>query len=178
MMLKILFVVVMVCAIAVAGALWLGARLPVRHRIGVGASFRLAPERLFDTIADIPAAVSWRRGMKSSELLDAAADGTARFRQVDGNGAITYRIEASERPKRFVTRIDDLALPFGGTWTISIAADGDVTKVTIVEDGEIRSSLFRFFARYVFGYYRSAESYLAALGNKFGEQARIERMDL
>jgi hypothetical protein len=146
--------------------------------VAVAASFRQSPERLFDAIADIPAAVSWRSGMKSSELLAPAPDGTARFRQVDRNGAITYRIEASERPSRFVTRIDDPALPFGGTWSISIVADGDAAKVQIVEDGEIRSSLFRFFARYVFGYYGSAESYLAALGKKFGEQVRVERVGM
>src|SRR4051812_30159013 len=111
MILKILLAVVVLCAVAAAGMLWLGARLPARHRVAVAASFRESPERLFDTIADIPTAVSWRSGMKSSELLAPAPDGTARFRQVDRNGAISYRIEASKRPSRFVTRIDDPALP-------------------------------------------------------------------
>lgn len=177
-MLKILLGIVALGVVAAASVLWLGARLPVRHRVAVAASFRRSPEQLFDAIADIPAAASWRSGMKASEMLDPAADGTPRFRQTDGNGTITYRIETSRRPERFVTRIDDPALPFGGTWTITITADGDAANVGIVEDGEIRSRVFRFFAHYVFGYYGSAESYLAALGKKFGDDVRVQRIDL
>lgn len=178
MILKIVLAAVALFVVSGGTLLWLGARLPVRHRVVVAAYFRQPPEQLFDTIADVSSAASWRTGMKASELLDPAADGTPRFRQVDVNGTIAYRIEASERPRRFVTRIDDPALPFGGTWTISTARDGDVTKVEIVEDGEVRSSLFRFFARYVFGYYRSAESYLVALGKKFGDEVHVQRIDL
>jgi hypothetical protein len=178
MILKVLIAIVVLGAIAAGTMLWLGARLPVRHRIAVAASFMRSPEQVFDVIADIPAAVSWRSGMKSSTLVDPSADGTPRFRQTDGNGTITYRIETSERPVRFVTRIDDPKLPFGGTWSISIARDGEVTKVEIIEDGDVRSSLFRFFARYVFGYYRSAESYLVAPGKKFGDEVHVQRINL
>jgi hypothetical protein len=115
---------------------------------------RQSPEAVFDAIADVKSAASWRDGMTSSVFLNSAIDGAPRFRQTDRNGTITYRIEESKRPNRFVTRIDDQSLPFGGTWTISITANGDATNVEVVEDGEVRSSLFRFVARYVFGYYR------------------------
>jgi len=178
MILKVVLATVLLCVVCVGMMLWLGARLPVRHRVAVAAHLRQSQEQVFDVIADIATAAAWRTGMTASEALDPAADGTPRFRQTDGNGTIAYRIEASERPTRFVTRIDDPALPFGGTWSISTARDGDVTNVEIVEDGEIRSSLFRFFARYVFGYYGSAESYLVALGKKFGEEVQVRRIDL
>ena len=178
MMLKVFLAIVVVLAALTGIVLWLGGRLPERHRIAVAMRLRQSPETLFDTIADIKSAASWRDGMTSSVFLDSVADGALRFRQTDGNGSITYRIEESERPKRFVTRIDDESLPFGGTWTISITANGDATDVEVVEDGEVRSSLFRFFARYVFGDYRSAEAYLRGLGKRFGEDAPIRRIAL
>ena len=178
MILKVFLVIVVVLVVLTGIILWLGARLPERHRIAVATRLRQSPEALFDAIADVKSAASWRDGMTSSVLLDAATDGALRFRQTDGNGTITYRIEESQRPKRFVTRIDDRSLPFGGTWTISITANDEVTDVEIVEDGEVRSSVFRFFARYVFSYYRSAEVYLRALGKRFGEDAPIRRIAL
>jgi uncharacterized protein YndB with AHSA1/START domain len=174
--LKVFLAIGVVLAVLMGMVLWLGGRLPERHRIAVAMRLRQSPDAVFDTIADVKAAASWRDGMTSSVLLDSAADGALRFRQTDGNGTITYRIEESERPKRFVTRIDDQSLPFGGTWTISITANGEATDVEVVEEGEVRSSLFRFFARYVFGYHRSAEAYLRGLGKRFGEDAPIRRI--
>lgn len=178
MILKVIVAIVVVLAVLIGIVQWLGGRVPERHRIAVAMRLRQSPEALFDTIADVKSAASWRNGMTSSVLLESAKDGAPRFRQTDGNGTITYRIEESERPQRFVTRIDDQSLPFGGTWTISIAANSEVTEVEIVEDGEVRSSLFRFFACYVFGYYRSAEVYLKGLGKRFGEDAPIRRIAL
>jgi hypothetical protein len=176
--LKIVFSVLAVVAVLAVVIMWLGTRLPERHRIAVATRLMQSPERVFDAVADIESAVKWRDGMSLSVLVDPAADGALRFRQTDRNGTITYRIEASERPNRFVTRIDDRDLPFGGTWTISIVANGAGTEVEIVEDGEIYSVPFRFFARYVFGYYRSAESYLRALGKRFGEDVPIRHIEL
>ena len=39
----------------------------------------------------------------------------------------------------------------------------------ITEDGVIHNVLFRFMARFVFGYEGTARAYLAALGKKLGE---------
>lgn len=178
MILKILIAIVLALAVLAGIILWIGGRLPERHRVALALQLKQSPEVVFDTISDIASATSWRNNMKSSLFLEPSADGKLRFQQADGNGKITYRIEQSKRPNLFVTRIDDPSLPFGGTWTISITANGDATDVEIIEDGEIRTRMFRFFARYVFGYYRSGESYLGALERKFGEKAAIRRIVL
>ena len=176
MILKVFLAIFVVLGVLAGIVIWLGGRLPERHRIAVAMRLRQSPEALFDTIADIKSAGSWRDGMTSSVLVDPATDGAQRFRQTDGNGTITYRIEESERPQRFVTRIDDQSLPFGGTWTISIRANGEVAEVEVVEDGEVRSGLFRFFARYVFGHYRSAESYLRQLGSALAKMRQFDAL--
>ena len=44
---------------------------------------------------------------------------------------------------------------------------------TITENGEIYNPFFRFMARFVFGYTATMETYLKALGKKFGEDAEF-----
>jgi hypothetical protein len=163
--------------VAAAILLWLGARLPLRHRAIASMHLRQTPEVVYDAIADVVNAGRWRKDLKSIELLP-PQNGQPRYRENSSNGAITYRIEAAKRPQRFVTRIDDATLPFGGSWTFAIAPDANGSRIEIAEDGEIRIPAFRFFAHYVFGYYRTLDAYLAALAEKFGETgARIEHTD-
>jgi hypothetical protein len=177
MIFKVILAIVAVLVGLGGIALVLGAITPIHHRVAVSIRLRQRAETLFDLAADVKAAVSWRDGMTSSVVVDPAPDGAQRFRQTDANGTITYRIEEAQRPNRFVTRIDDPSLPFGGTWTISFVPSDDTTDVTIVEDGVVRSSVFRFFARYIFGYYRSAESYLNQLAKHVGENGAIRRLE-
>ena len=49
---------------------------------------------------------------------------------------------------------------------------GSVVRVT--EDGEIYNVIFRFVARYFFGYTASIEGLLRDLGHRFGELTTIE----
>jgi hypothetical protein len=110
----------------------------------------------------------------SVELLQGSS-GEPEFRIVDGNGAIRYRIEEATRGQRFVTRIMDTDLGFGGTWTITLEPTVSGTRVRITEDGEVSSPLFRFFSRYVFGHHRTQAAYLTALAASFGDAAVVQR---
>ena len=50
--------------------------------------------------------------------------------------------------------------------------DGDGTRLKITENGTISNLLFRFMARFLFGYTATLETYLIDLGAEFGEQTR------
>ena len=71
------------------------------------------------------------------------------------------------------TRIAEKNLPFGGTWTIDIAPTGR-QRGAVTEDGEIYNPIFRFMARFFFGYTATIEGYLRDLGHRFGELTKIE----
>src|SRR5262249_18526562 len=88
---------------------------------------------------------------------------------------ITFELVEDKPPWRMVTRIADRNLPFGGTWTIDIspAPDGG-SELFIREDGEIYNVIFRFMARFFFGYTWSIETYLQDLGAKFGQSVTVE----
>ena len=60
-------------------------------------------------------------------------------------------------------------------WTFEIApVSGGGAELRITEDGEIYNVIFRFMARFVFGYTASIERYLRDLGAKFGQGVEIE----
>ena len=49
-------------------------------------------------------------------------------------------------------RTADPTVAYGGTWTFELAPEGDdVTKLTVVEEAEVRGRFQRFFVRTVVG---------------------------
>jgi hypothetical protein len=67
-----------------------------------------------------------------------------------------------------VTRVADPDQPFGGTWTFDIGPDSGGARLTITERGEVYNPVFRFIARFVFGYTATIEGYLRSLREKLG----------
>ena len=63
--------------------------------------------------------------------------------------------------------------PFGGNWTYEVAAVPGGSRVTVTERGWIGNPLFRFMARFFFGYTATIDTYLRSLGKKFGETVEI-----
>jgi uncharacterized protein YndB with AHSA1/START domain len=160
---------VMVGLIVIA-TVW-GSLLPREHHAQRSARIAQPPSAVWAVIADPLGAASWRDDVRSVEALPAHEE-RARWKET-GSDSITYELVADEPPRRRVVRIADDALPFGGTWTYALEADGGGTRLTITEDGEVRNPLFRFLARYVFGHGGTMESYLRALGRRFGEQVSV-----
>ena len=69
--------------------------------------------------------------------------------------------------RRLVTRIADTGLPFGGQWTYELVPDGEGTRLTITEDGEVYNPLFRFVSRFVMGHTATIERYLDDVEKRF-----------
>jgi uncharacterized protein YndB with AHSA1/START domain len=150
----------------------IGAALPREHRVAMSARIAAPPESVWaalTTPAEFPA---WRRDVQRVELLPATPTG-ASWREHGSNGAITYAVDAAERPRRLVGRIADEGLPFGGSWEYRIEPDGEAaSRVTIVERGSVYNPIFRFVSRFIVGHTRTIDSYLRALARRFGEDAQ------
>lgn len=158
------------------GGVWLiGALLPERHVAATRAVYEQPPDTLWTAITDVAAHPAWRPDIDSVAVL---SERPLRWREAGASGSLAYRAETVARPFRFVARIDDPSQPFGGRWIWRIEptpAGGAVVSIT--EEGEIYSPLFRFFARFVFGYHSTQERYLRALGQRFGDETTVERVD-
>jgi hypothetical protein len=154
----------------------LGAMLPVGHRATRRARFRASAGALYAVLAGPP---DWRTGVKSFGVLP-ETDGRRRWWEEDTHGQkITFELAEARPGERLAVRIAQDGLPFGGTWTFDLEPAGvegpaGGTSLRITEDGEIYNVVFRFLARFIFGYYRSIETYLRDLGAKFGQAVEIE----
>ena len=154
-------------AAVVAVVVAVGYSLPVKHVASRTAHVVAPPERVWATITDVASAPQWRPGVKSAEILGQGAAGPV-WREVSGDGTITFETVESAPPRRLVTRITDKSLPFGGTWTYELQPAGSGTQVTIQEDGEVYNPVFRFVSRYVMGHHATIDKYLAALRTRLG----------
>lgn len=160
----------LVVFVIVAAAI--GAMLPKKHHASRKARYRATPEAVYAVIAGPP---DWRTGIKSYGVLP-EKEGRKQWWEEDTHSQkITYELVEEAPPRRLATRIVGPDLPFGGGWTFEIepAPDGG-SNLRITEDGEIYNVIFRFMARFFFGYAASIEGYLRDLAAKFGDTANIE----
>jgi hypothetical protein len=148
-----------------------GVMLPRDHHATRQARYRQKPEAIYFTLAG---PVDWRSDVKASGNLP-DRDGRTQWWEQDSHGRrVTYELVEDKMPSRRVTRIAEKDLPFGGTWTIEISPAPEGSVVRITEDGEIYNVIFRFVARFFFGYTSTIEGYLRDLGHRFGELTTIE----
>ncbi len=153
----------------VALVLIVGAFLPSKHVASREIVLRKAASEVYAVIRDFAAAPSWRTDLKALEMLD-PVEGRVRFREESSNGTVTYEIVEELANEKLVTRIVDRDLGYFGSWTYELLPAESGTRVRITEDGEVPNVLFRFMSRFVFGHTATMDTYLKALGRKFGEE--------
>jgi uncharacterized protein YndB with AHSA1/START domain len=153
-----------------------GTILPRDHVAAASIVVRQPPESVWAVVRDIGAMPNWWPTLRSSERTG-GLHGPEHWKQVSAGGPMTIVIEAEEPPRRLVTRIESPpGAPFGGSWIYELTPEVDGTRVTVTERGWIANPLFRFLSRFVFGYYRTQESYLRALGKKFNQEVTPVRL--
>jgi uncharacterized protein YndB with AHSA1/START domain len=165
---KILLFVVAAIVALIGVVLLVGALLPRQHVASRSGRFRQTPEALWNTLTDFAAMPTWAPEFQKVERV-ADLNGHPVWMHTGRQWSAPMEVVEFTPPRRFTMRIADPKLPFGGTWTYEIAPADAGSVVTITEHGEIRNALFRFMARFVFGYTSSMDAYLKALGQKFGE---------
>jgi uncharacterized protein YndB with AHSA1/START domain len=153
-----------------------GAALPREHKASCAAVFRVAPERLWTILTNFPGRPQWLSIVKSVERLP-DQDGRQVWRETWGFGdKVDVEVVELAPPRRLVTRIvDNGRRPFGGRWIFEITTADSGSRLAITEVGWISNPLFRFLARFAFGYTRTLETFLKDLGRHLGEEMRIER---
>lgn len=169
---------ILVCLAMIAGivllAIGIGVFLPKQHTATQAAFYHQQPEALWLAITTPSKFPEWRRTVTRVAPVS-SADGRLSWIEYDRHSrGIPYEIVASDPPRKLATRIADGSLPFGGTWTFDLSPQDGGTLLRITENGEVRNPFFRFMARYVYGYRSTLDTYLKALGQKFGEDVSLQ----
>ncbi len=169
---RIVVIVLGVLAALVLLVVIVGWLQPVRHRVSRQAAFALPPDSVYAVIADIDQYPAWRSKLKSVELV--ANDSVLRsYREVSADGVILYVVEEAVPGRRYVTRIADTSLPFGGTWTFELTPTATGTTLRITEDGEVYNPVFRFVSRFILSHHATIDTYLTDLGRRLGSTVVI-----
>ncbi|WP_419857839.1 SRPBCC family protein [Candidatus Palauibacter irciniicola] len=150
-----------------------GSSLPQDHVAAVRAGFSASPEEIFATIADYRAYPEWRPSIERVEELP-ARDGNPAWVMLDATGPLPMELTESEPPTRLVTTILSEGMPFGGRWIYEIEPAAGGATVTVTEEGEVYSAVFRFVSRYIMGHHASASLFLTDLGGRFGEDVTVD----
>ncbi|MEY2585262.1 MAG: hypothetical protein QOD80_1288 [Verrucomicrobiota bacterium] len=146
----------------------IGAALPRRHVVSRHLILRRPPAEVYQVVRDFSTAPKWRPDLERVEMI-AMPDGRVRFREHGNQGIVTYDLVEDRPNEHIVTRIADQDLGYSGSWTYTFQRTTEGTRLEITEAGDVSNVLFRFMSRFVFGHTATIEQYLAALGNKFGE---------
>jgi hypothetical protein len=168
----ILWIFVVLAGILILIAL-VGYLLPKEHTVTREARFHQTSHAVWEAITEFEAMPTWRQGLKSIKRLP-DKNGLPVWVETLDSGIIPLETMASQPPWKLVVRIADPKLPFGGTWTYEITTLPSGSSLRIREDGEIYNPLFRFLARFVFGYNATIDTYLKSLAKKFGELPQAE----
>lgn len=163
----IILAIALIACIAGLG-LW-GASLPRGHQATSRVVVAAPPESVYNVMRDFATTPTWWKDVKRIEAVP-GTDGWERWRETSGGISFIVIIDQEEPPLRFRTRVDTTGHPpFGGTWTYQTAiASGGHTTVTITEDGTVDNPFFRVVSK-LMGTHATLNSYLTALGVKFGQ---------
>jgi uncharacterized protein YndB with AHSA1/START domain len=171
----LVWVVVGLVAVAVLIALigGIGAALPKAHSVSRRAQFNRSPQDIWRTITDYQQQVTWRKDLRHVERLPNQG-GLEAWRETDRRRqALVLETVESVPPRRLVRRIANDDLAFSGSWTFDVEEVGEITVVTVTEDGEVYNPFFRFIGRVIMGQTATVDGYLKALGEKLGVEVTI-----
>jgi uncharacterized protein YndB with AHSA1/START domain len=163
-------IVIVALAAVMAVAALVGSRLPRAHAVSRTAALAAPPDAVWAAITNVDAFPSWRADVKKVDRLP-DREGRPVWVEQGPSGRLTLAVERMDPPRVLVVRIADPDLPFGGTWTYVIVSAPGGSRLTISENGEVYNPLFRFMARFIFGYEGTIASYMKALEQRFGRAA-------
>lgn len=139
-----------------------GALLPISHTASRTVRVTLTPDALYGVLSDVDRYQSWRTDVKSLQRLPDRDGKPAWVEDVSGM-KIPLHFERMERPSLLVARIDGSDLAFGGAWTYQIAPAPGGSDLTMTENGEVYNVMFRFMAKFVFGYHATMDGFIKNL---------------
>ena len=173
-LLRIVLSVVGLAIFVGLGAFALGATMPEDHVASITGTVNAPPAKVFAIICDVAKLPTWRSSVKSVEVLpkdnfrDAWVETYGPNQTMKFIALTTAAPDATGKGDRNVETKDPT---FGGSWDyrISPGPTANTTTLAITENGYIKSPIFRFLNKYVYGPTKNLDQYMADLQARVGQ---------
>ena len=135
--------------LATAVVMGVGSRLPAES-VAVASTEVAAPrEQVWGLLTEVTGFPGWRMGLKSVAMVPTAG-GQVCWRETRSWMTVPWCVVESVPQQRWVVRVADPRLPFGGEWTYELADAGSRgTRVTLTTRRRAGPAMWRFADRYV-----------------------------
>ncbi|NGP88456.1 SRPBCC family protein [Fodinibius halophilus] len=141
----------------------IGSFLPQSHTVSHQQTFEVPQQQVWQLITDVKSYPDWRPYVDSVKVLSDSTE-ALRWREYYREAeSLPFVVTASNDSSKLVTKITDSDLPFGGTWTYAIDSTAEGTQLTITENGEIYSPIYRFISTVFVGHDTTIKQYFKDL---------------
>lgn len=169
---KYIFIILGVIGAIVILVYLIGIVLPQSHSASVSGHFNVSNKILWEAITDVNSYSTWRSKVEKVEVLSEVTEPLRWREYYSNNDPLTFKVTDREDSSKYVVKIDEAGLPFGGTWTYQLHEMESGTRLVITEDGEIYNPFFRFVSKYIMGHDTMIKQFLSDLKKKFEKDIR------
>lgn len=150
-----------------------GRFLARKHLVTRRATYRVPAERVWDCLTDHREMNVWRTDLRRV-LRARGKNDLAAWQEVGRFTKREIRVTTSRPPFRLNADFVNGVVPMRGVIRMHLKPMGAGSMLTITEEAEIPSPLFRFIARYIIGLHAPLDIRLQALGRHFRERVQPE----
>jgi hypothetical protein len=167
---RTLIIIALAIIALIAGVGTWGLTLPREHRAASRITLTTPRDSVYSVMRDFGSHPTWWPSMTKVEAVP-STDGWERWTETVEGFAVTFKVTEEEPPLRFRTEIEGGPdAIFGGTWSYEVEiGPGSASVVTVREDGWVSNPFYRAMMK-VSGPHAGMDSFLTALGTRFGQQ--------
>lgn len=156
-------------------AVIVGLMLPREHRAASRITVPAPPDSVWAVVRNLEALPAVWSDLRSSRR-DEAASAEHWVQSMADGFELRIAVSAESPPTRLVTDIvPEPGAPFGGRWIYELRPEGGGTALTVTEDGWVANPVFRLVS-VLAGHHATLDSYLRAIGQRFGNPADPEHL--
>ena len=169
----ILLIIALILSLLSLSVFWSIRRLDKQYRIIRVAYLNRSLADVWHVISDFSSYDKWGSYLKASERLPYLV-GRERWKETDHKGNVVVWETVEVFPlHRFIRRIVDEKVSYNITWSVEIREVGEVTLLSVCEEGQIDNRIMRFIAKYLSNNSENMDQYINSVGSKLGVNLEI-----
>lgn len=142
-----------------------GFFLPEAHQATAEIVIGASPEVVWEALTAVPGYAAWRSDV---DEVTGVTGTTGSRGWTELPSGLSFSTVIYQPGVLWRVRIANEGLPFGGAWSYRLSPEGDGTRLSITEDGEVYSPFYRFVSRFIIGHDATIRRYLNDIEMELG----------